>query len=407
MTSSSPNFALRPTPETLTDRVEIVVDARTGEVRQAGTSAAGAVIEATRAKAEENLYFFGKVIMGYDLLSPTLHLPTCDMLTRSPPYRKLILIPRGHLKTTILKAMVLHALIQPADRNIYFPRGIGALTHSLGTSTRILLASKTAQLACDTLSEITLAYESNQLLKAFWPHAVWDYPSRQSSAWNRERITLPRNDIFKEASVETVGVGGQITGYHFNMHVFDDLVDINDANSPTTMQTAIEWWKASRALMDDPDKTLEYTVGTRWAVNDLYDYIIKNDPSVECVIRRVIEDGQPIFPERYSLDTISRLETEMQSMFPLLYMNNATDPSLVDFNMDAVRRFYITDGKICYDEIPEDALSAERQGVATEIAAMRAGRPAERSTPLHLDKAGWDHLRARNDYLKLRRTRVT
>ena len=402
-----------PPPETLTSQIELVIDARTGEVRQAGTSAAGKVIEETRRQAERSLYFFGKVVMGYDLLTPTLHMPLCNTLQTSPPYRKLVLFPRGHLKTTVLKSMCLHALIQPDGTNVYFPKGIGALSHSLGTSTRIVLASKTASLASDTLGEIMQAYETNQLLKALWPHAVWDNPRRQSSAWNQERITLPRRDIFKEASIETVGVGGQITGYHFNMHVFDDHIDIGDANSPTTMATAIEWWKASRALMDDPDKTLEYTVGTRWAVADLYEYIMKNDPSVEPLVRRVIEDGVPIFPERYSLDTIRRLERELQTLFPLLFMNNAADPSLIDFNMECVRRFFISDGKVCFDENTYDALAEERAAAAKEIAAGRSEADSQRArdggardSSRKSESFNWDVLVARNDYLKFRHPKV-
>ncbi len=315
-----------------------------------------------------------------------------------------MLWPRGHLKTTILKSIAMHMLIQPADANCYFPHGIGALPHSLGTSTRILLASKSAQLAQDTLGEIISVCEGNNLLRAFWPHAFWENPRQQARPWNAEHIVFPRKDNFKEASIETVGVGGQITGYHFNVHIFDDLIDINDSNSPTTMQTAIAWWRASRALMDDPDKSLEYTVGTRWAVADLYDYIMKNDPSVEVSIRRVIEDGEPIFPERFSLKTVERLRTEFQEQFPLLFMNSAADPSLTDFDMSQVRKFFITAGQVAFDEDEHDLVAVERARLAVEIATKR-GEPV---VPLRqaLNAKGWDMLAARQDYIKIRHPRV-
>lgn len=341
--------------------------------------------------------------MGYDLLSPTFHMPECNTLQASPPYRRLILWPRGHLKTTILKSIALHILIQPDGANNYFPLGIGALSHSEGTSTRILMASKSAQLAQDTLGEIITVCEGNNLLKAFWPMAFWENPRQQARPWNAEHIVLPRKNHFKEASIETVGVGGQITGYHFNVHIFDDLIDINDANSPTTMQTAIDWWKASRALMDDPDTTLEYTVGTRWAVADLYDYIIKNDPSVEVSIRQVVEDGEPIFPERFTLKTIERLRTEFQERFPLLFMNNAVDPSLTDFDMHQVRKFIITDGQVSFDEDEHDLVATERTKLAAEIVNNRLTRHVDRQP---LNAKGWDQLAERQNYIKLRHPRV-
>lgn len=405
--NSSPSFVPPKAPETLTSHVELVIDAATGEVRQAGTSAAGQVIEQTRREAERSLYFFGKVIMGYDLLSPTFHLPECNRLQAVPPRRKLVLWPRGHLKTTILKAMALHMLIQPDGTNAYFPTGIGACGHSQGSSTRILFASKTAGLAQDTIGEIALACEQNKLLRALWPHAMWDNPRKEAPVWNRERLVLPRRDPFKEASIETVGVGGQITGYHFNVHIFDDLIDIESANSPTIMQTALDWWKTSRALMDDYDKSLEFTVGTRWAVGDLYEYIQRNDPSVDCSLRRIVEDGEPIFPERISLATVAQLQRENPERFPLLYMNNATDPTLTDFVMSSVRRFFISKGQVCFDEGPPDMVLAERARVATEIATRRSELPERFKVGRRpLDQRGWDVLVARNEYLKLRHPRV-
>jgi len=49
------------------------------------------------------------------------------------------------------------------------------------------------------------------------------------------------------------------------------------------MLAAIEWHKASRALLDEYEKesglvSLEWIIGTRWAVFDLYSYIMDNDP---------------------------------------------------------------------------------------------------------------------------------
>lgn len=378
-------------------------------MRQTGADAEGAFVNELRTRCERSQYLFGKIIMGYDLLTPTLHLPLCNAMQAPPPWRRLLLLPRGHLKTTILKTQALHAVIQPGTprtdgtfENVYFPQGIGALTHARGTSTRILFASRGADLARSTLSEIMVAAEENQLLKALWPSAMWDDPRKQARWWNQERIVFPRQDHYKEATIETIGVGGQITGYHFNMHIFDDLVDINDANSPTTMQTAIEWWRASRALMDDPDRTLEYTVGTRWAVADLYEYIIRNDPTVEPIVRRVVEGGEPIFPERFSIDTVNRLQRELGSMFPLLYMNSATDPTLTDFNMDKVRRFWMSDGKVCYDENEHDALAIERRQLAAQLReGLEAAAAARAEGREPTGKTGrYDVFRARTEYLR-------
>lgn len=384
------------------DARELVLDARTGQVRQAGTESAGKFVSDFKRQAEASLFVFAKGVMGYSLLSPTLHLPVCNWLQTVPPYRKLLLMPRDHLKTTICKAAVIHMLLQPDGANVWFPAGVGNLGHSDGRSTRILLGSKTADLSRSTLSEIMLVYETNAILRALWPDRVWDDPKRQAKYWNAERILLPRKEIFKEASVETIGVGGTIAGYHFNVHYFDDLVDLESANSPTIMQTAIEWHSTSRALMDDPDRSLEIITGTRWAVGDIYDHVMANDDSVEVMRRAAIEDGQPIFPERFSLDSLQRLQREMRTMFPLLYMNSAADPELVDFDMSMVRRFQVLNNTLLFEESPLDAMIEQR---STFTPAPEHKPDALRGQ--RLTKHSYDRLLGRDEFFKHRNGRST
>jgi hypothetical protein len=380
---------------------ELVID-RTGTVRQAGTDRAGQFVKDFKARAEQDLFVFAKGVMGYSLLTPTLHLPVCRWLQQVPPYRKLVLLPRDHLKTTIAKSAVIHILLQSDGTNKWFPDGIGNLGHGHGTSTRILLGSKTADLSRSALSEIMAVYETNQLLRALWPDRIWDDPKRQAKYWNAEKIVLPRRDVFKEQSIETVGVGGTITGYHFNVHFFDDLVDIESANSPTIMQTAVDWHKASRALMDDPDKSLEIITGTRWAVGDIYEGIIRHDDSVEIMLKAAIEDGKPIFPERFSLDSLKRLQRELRTMFPLLYMNSAADPELTDFDLGQLRSFAILNGQIVFEESDLDSNIEARNNFSPEPEHKPAGLRGAR-----LNRHTYDRLLGKDEYFKNRAGRST
>ena len=392
--------------------VELVVG-KNGQIRQAGSDRAGQFITDVKYNAERSLYFFAKTIMGYDLLSPTLHLPECNRLQATPPYRKLTLLPRGHLKTTILKALAVHVCIQPGTvlgggrfENVYFPNGIVGMTQPLGTDTRVLLASKTSGLAMSTLAEIMMNIEANELLPAFWPHCFWR-DTKDARWWNQERIVLPRKATHKEATIETIGVGGQITGYHFNVQIFDDLIDIGTANSPVEMFKTLEWWKASRALMHDQSRSLEFIVGTRWAVNDLYDWIIKNDHSVDPTVRAIIEDGEPIFPEMFNHEIIDQMRREYGALFPLLYMNSAADRSLTDFDMDKVRDFFISDGKLLFDETGDDIALEERRALAKELRAGTAPSHSASNAGAGRTKHDWDTLVERNNYLHYARTRST
>jgi hypothetical protein len=350
-----------------TNPVEIVVDRATGQARQAGaTEAEGAWIEGVKRRAEASLYVFAKAILGRDYLTKSLHRPVCEWLQARPPDRKLLLLPREHCKTTIVAhALPLHILIQPRDHNVYFP-GMA------GEDQRVVLAGETDQRTTDALRVIKAATETNEVLRALWPHRVWDRPSQQALKWNDKEIILPRKAEWPDPSIRCIGVGGAVTGSHPSVLIKDDLVTLEAANSPTVMQTAITWHIASRALINAPG-CLEYTIGTRWAVNDLYEYIQRNDPSVESITRAVVENGAPIYPQMFSLEKVAQLQREFGVLFPLLYMNSAADPTLVDFDMTMLRDFEISGGLLRFQEDDRDLAIAERQKLPAAAAAVPQG----------------------------------
>lgn len=352
----------------LDDPREIVLDAATGRPRQAGAdSAEGAAILEFRREAEASLYVFTKGILGRDYLTPDLHRPVCDWLQTCPMghRRKGLLLPREHAKTTIVShGLPIHILIQPEESNLYFPGQSGA-------DQRVLLACETEGRGKDHLRVVESAFETNDLIRAFWPHRCWENPRRESKKWNDVECIIPRKSEFPDPSIRVIGVGGAITGVHPTVTLKDDLVTLEAANSPTVMQTAIEWHIASRALMNSPD-ALEFILGTRWHAADLYAYAMENDPSVEWIVRAIVENGKPIYPEfafgegdarrffGFSTSKIAQLQREFGVLFPLIYMNSAADPSLVDFSSSDLREYEIIGGEIVFREDEADLRLVER-----------------------------------------------
>jgi hypothetical protein len=209
------------------------------------------------------------------------------------------------------------------------------------------MAGETAARAEGNLKTVRLIMENNDLFRGLWPEIVWDNPRKQGATWNDHALTLPRNEDYPDPSLRAMGVGGAITGARHDVQIKDDLVAEAAANSEVVMHGAIEWHTNSRALLDDPDRSLEFIIGTRWAVHDLYSHILEVDPSVSTVVRSIVEDGVCIYPEVFTLETVERLKKEFKSMFPLLYMNNVGDPDLIDFPLEDLRLFTIRDG-VCY-----------------------------------------------------------
>lgn len=314
-------------------RVETVIDKSTGKLRQAGTvDPDGELPLKIKRDSERSLWYFTRTILGRGYLNGPLHKPVCNFLQTSPPYRKMLLLPRRHAKTSIVShGLPLHMLIQPKENNPYFPG-------RAGRDIRILMAQETERRALDNMRVLISNLEGNQLIKALWPEVTWDNPRAQSRKWNEKALIVPRSIEYPDPTISAIGITGAVTGGRFDAIIKDDLIAEEAANSETVMAKAIDWHTNSRALFDDYDKSLEFIIGTRWAVTDLYSHIME-DPTVEYIVRSIIEDGEPIYPEAFSHETIARLRVEFKTMFPLLFMNSAADPSLTDFAPEDLRFF--------------------------------------------------------------------
>lgn len=348
---------------------EVVIDAN-GQPRHAGaTTPEGEYIRRFKRRAEESLFIFLRGILGRFFLTSHFHKKACHWLQQCPPFRKLKLMPREHAKTTIVAGgLPPHILIQSADTNIYFP-GIN------GCECRILLGGETETMAKKNLRVVQSVFEENRVFRALWPERVWEGRAKsQSKMWSDSGIIIPRENEWPDPTIRAVGVGGAITGARPNVLIKDDLISFKAANSEVVMDEAIEWHKASRALLDKYEiesglQSLEFIIGTRWSVYDLYSYIIDNDPSVEIndeSFHRIIRDGKILWPEKYSVADIEQLQREHGSNFYLLYLNTPADPSLVDFDTSQIRVFSVVDGKIVFFADERDLLLEKKHRLKQE-----------------------------------------
>jgi len=379
------------------DNKEFHIDRGTGKITCInGTPQDAEKLTLLRTELEQSLFAFSRIVLGRDLLTQSLHRPLCQWLTTFPytnptsKYRKLCLYPRDHYKTTIVsQSLPVHILIQSPRTNIYLPGRNGPDSH-------ILLACETQGIASKRLVWIETQFESNTMLRQLWPHRLWDNPRKESKKWNEKEMLTKGGSDKVDFSIEAVGVGGAVTGGHYDILIKDDLVTLEAANSPAVMETAKQWHKASRALTHDPDKFLEFVIGTRWAVQDLYDDI-QQDPSVEVIIRSIVEDGKIILPELWTFDTIAELKKFHGVMFPLLYMNSAADPELTDFDITLLRHFSLKDNQIIFDDDDRDA-------IITNSLTAPPSVPDDVPSGARLNSKTYDILKARHEYLRFKVT---
>ena len=145
-----------------------------------------------------------------------------------------------------------------------------------------------------------------------------------------------------QGSFKTIGVGGSLTGEPVDMLIMDDLYkDASSAWSPVIRQNVADWYDtvASTRLHNDSQQLLVFT---RWHMEDLagrlleqegvYDPVenpqgwllvsfpaIQNRPPSEQDPRA---EGEPLWPERHSLEKLLEIKGRSPTVFESLYQQN-------------------------------------------------------------------------------------
>ena len=366
---------------------ELIANEKTGVVRQAGADVSGREgewVKQFKSTAEKSLYVFSKGVMNRDYLTGHFHLEVANFLQKTPPYRKMLLLPRNHAKTSLVShCLPVHILIQPSVGGLYFP-GLE------GSECRILLAGEKEDRAKDNLRVIAAAFTGNTLLRTLWPERCWDKPRRDAPRWNDSEVIIPREEEWPDASVHAIGVGGAITGARPNVIIKDDIISVEASNSDVVMQAAIDWHVVSRALLEEYEvesglQSLEFIIGTHWATFDVYTYVKENDPTVESLEKSIFwtddaGDRHILWPERYTWENLDELKSQYGRMFWLLFMNDPFDPEITDFDLNKVRRYEVKDDKAIFNTDKRDEQLARKLEIMSTPVAEASGLPLNSKT---------------------------
>lgn len=285
--------------------------------------------DSVRAASEKSLFYFARTVLGLPWLSVTLHKDMCEFMTASGAWaqsadqrRRLCLVPRDHVKTTLVKAQIAHLAIQPAAQNIYFP-GVA------GVECRCILAGETSKNASRHLSAVENIIENNPLFKALWPQVK---PGR---VWNQNEMTLQRSKNYSEPFCEALGTDTAIASRHVDWIFCDDLVTFEAWQSASVMERVRLWFTALEPILDETENSharLSVT-GTAWSESDVYKMIIDSIAQDEelglqtewaTYVRGVVENGAPIWPERFPLSRLQRIELRSRAsgLWDYNWMNN-------------------------------------------------------------------------------------
>jgi phage terminase large subunit-like protein len=305
--------------------------------------------EVIRQAGFVSLWFFLKFIAGYanpfDQLNTDLHLDMCNFRQKllSDGIRGAMFIPRGHYKSTVVT------------------EGGAAWEIIRNPDIRIRITNHISDKAHDFMHSVKAIYDSNSFFAWLYPEFI---PPKNASRWNETELVVPaRTKYFREATVEAGGVGGASEGHHYDLHIIDDIIGLGDLNamyqSGTSMEQARKWfWGSEKTLLVSMKKSRVIVVGTRYAVDDVYDDIISKSYKVEgyplkghgeenplgrwlVYYRKGIENGKVIFPENFTIEMYREMATDDWWTFVTQYLNDPQQAGLAEFSSYNLKSCYL------------------------------------------------------------------
>jgi hypothetical protein len=279
--------------------------------------------EYLREVSKSDLYALSKGILGYKDLNPDTHGAFCRFFEGDPKLRRLGLMPRAHLKSTIatIADSIRLVLLDPNEA-------------------RILIAGETATQAEKFLSELKGHWEKNELLRNLFPELVPPRLAGPGVKWSNSVASIVRARDYRVGSWNTIGVGGAVTGDHYNRIKCDDLIGLEAARSPATMAAAIAWVSNIDSLLIDQNVDVIDFVGTRWSRTDLYAFIMRLYGSrLSVFLREAIEDGKIIFPQKHTLESFETMQRETPLIWYAQYCNNPLAGGQNDFPAGSIQTY--------------------------------------------------------------------
>lgn len=243
----------------------------------------------TRTLIRMDLFFLLRFACGRkDMEHPWL-IERCKEV-QNAPNGYLDLWSREHFKSSIITYGL-------TIKDILSSHGDDPMPEWKGLEPTFGIFACTRPIAKAFLSQIKREFESNQLLKAFFPDVIWDNPWKDATKWSEDGgIVLKRKANPKESTVEAWGlVEGQPTSKHYDVLIYDDIVTLESVRSPEMIKKTLESWEVSINL--GAGEVRRRHIGTRYHYNDTYRELMKR----KAVIPRIYGgtdngeiDGKPL-----------------------------------------------------------------------------------------------------------------
>lgn len=228
----------------------------------------------------------------------SIHRELAEFLESSDRPRKLILMPRGHLKSTLCSV------------------GFALWRIWLNPNVRILVGTASKDLALSFVREVKQYLEDPDLQERVWnnrphipgpliPQLEGNSGQRKSKRkrntgdddnfdegytealdkkvlWKQDAIQVLRPNIMKEPTLVATSVNSPDTGFHYDIFIADDIVTFKNSDSVRKRDTILNWIADQESVVDpfNPATGLggEFIMlGTRYFHRDAYGIYSNSD----------------------------------------------------------------------------------------------------------------------------------
>lgn len=264
-----------------------------------------------------NLSYLVTEVLDPDYYKPILAPFQYDLMNfvQKEGNRKLILISRGHLKSSL----------------VTIPLPIMTLLQN--PNARILITNATLDNAIDFLRSVKGYMEGCEKLKYL-------FGEFKSDKWTESEIIIRQRDKrqIKEPSILTSSVDKSIVSKHFDLIIADDLVNRESINTREQLMKTKLYYKDMLDLLDPGG--LMIVIGTVWHFDDLYADIQENYKFDVFFKTCWDKEKNPIFPKKFSKEYLEKLREEKGIFeFSSQYLNSAIDDENAVFQLSWIKYF--------------------------------------------------------------------
>lgn len=230
-------------------------------------------------------------------------------------------IPRAHAKTTYAKLLVAWLILFSKKR--YF-----------------MVVGSIEKKAADIITDIITILESPNLVKLF---GKWNAQEDRDTLGEKRFHFRGRNIILSAAGPGGSAVRGTQKDFKRpDFFLLDDIIDENDAKSPTVSEEKYLWLLGTLIPAGDPHNCQYLYLGNKYSgAGCILSKLEKLADWTTLVVGCILEDGKPLWENLHSLESLldrlrAYIEAFRAEIFFAEWMNHVGDENRTGFKFEAV-----------------------------------------------------------------------